>query len=424
MVLRGLLAGGVVGVLGHRGLSILWAPLAAVLAAALGTFVLAARGAPFSLPALALAAICAAGAHLASRRGFRIVVESSLVLFVVLSHLWLCGLLPGVYRQAVPRIDAKIDREPAPETYEFDGRVYLRTYYLMKQGMPFYQAFGTAHAGDRRHDGPPAQKLNYREPLLYEIWRWLPGHTGESLRVWFVVYSIAVLLAAYALARTFVGPGPALLSPILLSGYFTAATWSTWFLFSELWSGGAAVIALLALVRGRWWMGGLLVTATIALRELMIFLIPAYAVAWLLDGKRRETRLALAAALVAPALALGIHWLVAPGALIHSGGDLSPWMQGGLQTLMAALAFSSDFIANGHAVLLAAPVAALVGASLARPRWRAGLLLTAIVLPLIGLYAVSAGEYGYYWGAILQPIVIAVAPLSLQRFDPAETRSD
>jgi hypothetical protein len=67
--------------------------------------------------------------------------------------------------------------------------------------------------------------------------------------------------------------------------------------------------------------------------------------------------------------------------------------------------------------------AAIVAAALARPRWRAGALICATVLPILFLLSISAGEWHYYWGAFYTPLAVAVAPGLFGRILPPWPRS-
>ncbi len=82
--------------------------------------------------------------------------------------------------------------------------------------------------------------------------------------------------------------------------------------------------------------------------------------------------------------------------------------------------FSGGFIFDPAARVLAwAPPVALVASLLIRPWWRAAFFLTAIVAAHVGLTAFSGGDYGYYWGAILQPLALALAPAMVRPLAPA-----
>lgn len=423
-ILRGILTGGVVGLSCRPGSSLPAGMGMALLAILMGEATFALVPMPFNpvrtTVTLALAIASAAAVLGAARANRAAIAASALLLVTLIGHLWISGTLPGPYRASRDRLLSTLGHEPVAGRYRFDGDIYLRTYFMMKRGEPFYRSFATACAEDARNLGVPRGKLNYREPFLFELWRWLPGRDGVALRDWFLAFVAVVMVCGYTLARTWVGPGPALLAPIALGGYFATAAWSGWLLFAEFWAGGVAVMAALALLRRRWWAGAALITVAVAFRELMVFLIPAYAVAWGLCRDRRPRWTTLAAGIALPLIPLALHLVAAPSAPGAGGWDLSAWLHGGFDQLVESLRFSSNFVPLGSGMLPWAPVAALAGAAFARPAWRAGLLIAALALALTGLFCFSAGEYGFYWGAILQPLALAVAPLAARRADPAE----
>jgi len=144
----------------------------------------------------------------------------------------------------------------------------------------------------------------------------------------------------------------------------------------------------------------------------MIYLIPVMAIGWLLYPQRRKVWLPMAAAVVLPALVLGYHFAGAPGAWgLGAGGGASAWLKGGLKALVAAMRFSDKYIVLGKLMMPALPILALVGAVQASGWWRKALLVSAVVIPTIALAMLGNGVYGYYWGAIVQPIELSMVPL-------------
>jgi hypothetical protein len=422
---RGILTGGIVGLTCRRESPLIAGAATALVAALLGELVFALVPMPFlltrTLITLILCVGSAVGAMLLARRGRTSGAALGLLLVALVAHLWISGALPGIYRGSTDRLLSTLRHEPVAGRYDFDGDIYLRTYFMMKRGEPFYPSFATACAEDARELGAPRGKLNYREPFLFELWRRLPGRDGVDLRNWFLAFVAVVMVCGYHLARTFVGAGPALLAPLTLGGYFATAAWSGWFLFAEFWAGGVAVMAALALVRGRWLTGAILIAVAVAFRELMVYLVPAFVAGWALCRRPRPRWTALAAGLTLPVLPLALHLVAAPSAPGAPAFDLSAWLHGGFGQLVETLRFSSNFVPLGPSLLPWAPVPALVGAALVRPGWRAGFLLTALGLAVLGLFSFSAGRYGLYWGAILQPLALAVAPLAASRMVPAES---
>ncbi|MEI6726289.1 MAG: hypothetical protein WCN81_08725 [Actinomycetes bacterium] len=346
---------------------------------------------------------------------------------VLLIAVWFSGFLPGTLHGEPARArDASLAQAPQPEKYAFDGAGYVRTYYLMKQGVGYYDAFAEAQIEDSRHDATVLKSpFNYREPLVFEIWRALPGSDGSDLFAWFVVWSLATMVAAYLLAAQLTEPGAALLAPIALVAYFFFFWWSgTWFTFTEVWASGFAVAAVAALARRQRVASLVLLTLSVASREFMIVLIPAWLVAWWLwaGGPRRASWWFPVAAVAAPAAALGIHLLLVPP-LAPGGGGLAAWLHGGPSPLIAALRFGWPYVPGAKWVPLAVAAAAVASAALARPRWRTAALLAATVLPTIFLIALSLGQWGDYWGAFYTPLAVGVAAGLLGRVLPPPRES-
>lgn len=423
-----LVAGCVVGLLG-AGLERGWMIAACSAAAAcLGLAAFAALGpARFSAFGFAAATLVAAGAGLTvaalarTRRAF--LAETVAVAVVLLVALWFAGVLPGpLAGNPASQRHAALAEAPQPEHYTFDGKLFLRTYLLMKGGEGYYQAFGQAIAEDSRHDDAfLTSPFNYREPLLFEIWRVLPGSDGNALFAWFVIWSLATMIAAYLLASRLVEPGVALLAPVALTAFYYYFWWAgLWFMIVELWAAGLAVIAVAALVRERRIASIIALTAAVATREFMVLLIPAWVIAWWLSGRgeHKRTWWLPVLAIAGPAAVLAAHLLAIPR-LAPGGSGATAWLHGGPERAVAALRFGWNSSVSFDWAPLALAAAALAAAALARPRWRTGALLAVTVIPTLFLSTISGGEPWRYWGAFYTPLAVAIAPGILGRLMPA-----
>ena len=378
-------------------------------------------GAGLALGLLCAAAVALGLGALASVR-WRPAAELAALCAVLLVALWFAGVLPGPLSGA-PREarSSELAAEPQPEQYGFDGLDYLRTYYLMKQGAGYYDAFKQAQTEDSRHDGTfLTSPFNYREPFLFEVWRVLPGSGGDDLLDWFVVWSLVALVAAYLLASSLTEPGPALLAPIVLIPFLFFLWWAgTWFAFAEAWAAPFAIGAVACLLR-RWRIAGLiLLVAAVATREFMVLLVPAWLLAWWFAdrGRLRSTWWVPAVAVAGPAVVLGAHLLAVPQ-LAPGGSGVRGWLHGGPSRLLAALRYGWELMPGKSWAPLVAAAAAIAAAALALPRWRMAALLAATVLPTLFLTVASASEWDYYWGAFYMPLAVAVAPGVLGRLLP------
>jgi hypothetical protein len=431
LILRAVAAGCVVGV-GFMSARRWWAPAAVAglsCAAGLGLLVWLAPPQldPAKLVTHSLAGLLVSGtlasvlAAVGSRS--RLAVQVLALAVVLLMALVFAGALPGVAKVAKRAERAsRLNVHPAPEKYAMDGWSFLRTYDLMKQGWGYYSAFAQGITDDSRHDETYiVSPYNYREPFVFYLWRALPGDSGRALWGWFVLYALLVMVSSYVLASTFVQPAVALLAPITLVGYYTFFFWaSTWFALTEVWAAGFGVAAVMCLVRG-WRVPSLiLLVAAVAAREFMLLLVAAWLVAWWLSGRRRQNAWFAVLAVLGPTLVLGAHLLAAPHTSGGSG-EVSHWLHGGPDRLVAALRFGYRAVPAGSLISLGIAAAAVAGAALVRPRWKAGALVSATLLPTAMLLAVSAGEWHYYWGAFYTPLAISLAPLLAVRAMPSLT---
>ena len=361
---------------------------------------------------LVLAVVVALAVQELSRRiGTRWAASVALVL-VAVGLSWQIGLLPGPFAAPQRQFLVGVSQEPVAEHYDFDGKLFLKTMFLVKTGVPYYSAFQRAYVQDSRLTSTPPLKFNYREPWPARFVALLPGNPGIDAWLVFLALVAASGVGAYVLASKFVTSGVALLGSMLLASYFAFPLATKWFPLIEFWAGALAVWVIAALVRERWWLAAAFLTVAVAMRELMIYLIPVMAIGWLLYPQRRKVWLPMAAAIVLPALVLGYHFAVAPGAWgLGAGGGASAWLKGGLKALVAAMRFSDKYIVLGKLMMPALPILALVGAVQASGWWRKALLVSAVVIPTIALAMLGNGVYGYYWGAIVQPIELSMVPL-------------
>lgn len=311
--------------------------------------------------------------------------------------------------------------QPQPQQYVFDGFVYLRTLDLMKDGTPYYTAFTAAVEGQvGLGPNPLPSPLNFREPLLFHLWEVLPGDLPVDLLGWFVAFALIMQLSAWFVARSLAPPGLALIAPVLLLPYLSFfMRHNVWFTMMEIWAVGFVLAGLAFLLRGRWFLSLALLLAGIATRELMILAVPGWLVAWWLWSRPgRRPLWAPPVIVLGPALILGVHWWAAP-ATGGPGSSSSRWLTGpDLDRFQDALTFAWTPMIGGTALAFAIPIAALTG-PLIRHRARDALPLTCLVaFPLLFLACFSSGPAGAYWGAILVPLTIAIAPSILTSVYP------
>ncbi|MEA5153638.1 hypothetical protein [Raineyella sp.] len=441
--IRGLFVGLVVGVTADRALRAPWAVLAGCIASLITGAVSARRVHLDTSVLLAGAFTVVTGIVVvwALTRLSRKVKTSTLGLgslgVVLVSAIALAGWTPW---RPSDEVAAKrfvdLASQPVPLHYAFDGWTYLRARDLMIQGQPFYSAITQALRDDSpAHRTIVESPFNIRQPLLFELWRILPGELPYHLLGWFIAFSLLAIAGAYLLARTFVEPGPALVAPILMTSWLYFFWWSSsygegpWFTMMEVWAGFVAIFALALLLRRRWLASLVLLWCAVATREFMVLLIPAWLVAWFVGQRpvgRRRTWWVPVGAVVVPVLVLLLHMWLASGFLERTPSStlgLAHWLHGGPATLQRALQFGWYHVQFRTYVVPALSVLALAGALTLRQAWHRATLTVTLVLMLFFLFRFSHGEWAYYWGGIFTPIVVSLVPLVVSRWLPSRDRS-
>jgi len=431
LAFRGVAAGLVVGLLGRNVIVPRLRALLAFVAVLLGGVVLVAIapgavGIGGLLGAILLAPGLAVAVPMASPLGSW-VPEAVALTAIMLMSLWLAGFLPGPL-QGKPAQQQRhtLDVATNATSYSFDGVDFARTYALMKGGMGYYQAFDKAVTADSRHGpGYIRNPFNYREPLLFEIWRILPGSNANDLLRWFMLWGLGLMLASYALARNLAEPGVALLAPIGIATYLTTFWWGgSWFLVTELWASLFVVAAVWALVTRRWAASLVLLLLAAATREFTIVLVPAWLVTWwfgALEQDRRQTWWFPATATLLPAIPIVIHVFAAPRLGPGTLGGVTQWFHGGFDILFQVLLFGWGSMTGTSIAGLMFVAAALTAIGLAQPTWKRAALTAAVAAPILYLLFFSAGYWHYYWGAAFTPLFVAIAPGVLGSLFPPST---
>jgi dolichol-phosphate mannosyltransferase len=419
MPARGLIAGAVVALaFDHKGKPWPVAALAAI-AAMLGVLVLGAVEPVAAVLGVACAAAAGAGGVLAVRRGARRALAFAALLLILGTYLWTLGVIPGPNSEPMTAFkNATIAPEPVDEQYASDGFIYLKAFHLMEAGVPYYDAMKTALVSDARIDRAPTSAFNYRPPLPFYLWMLFPGAGGIAVWNGLVILTLAAAISALFVGSRLAGEGAALLGPALLLSYFahplaapgveSVAVW-TWFSFPEYWAGGLLVIVAAAVLADRWKAAAVWFTLAVATNFLTLALGPALFAAWVARRGWTNERAALAIGVLGPVAVIGTHlmWAPASGA---STMDLTAWTNGGWSRLTDALAFSGDYFPGGSAPLLWVPLLGFAGGLWARGLHRKVFVIGATLSATLFLLIVSSGEWGYYWGVVWQPLMIALVP--------------
>ncbi|MHB8842536.1 MAG: hypothetical protein ACYC56_12260, partial [Candidatus Aquicultor sp.] len=163
------------------------------------------------------------------------------ILAVIIINLF--GVVQTASNPPCSHITEKISNVSLSEQTQFDGALYLKVFFLMKQGLSYYDALPVACEQDVRMGHAPASVLSWRLPTTFEIWQMLPAN-GVYIQFLFVVMSALSLIAAFFFASRYLKPVAALSAPIIIMPYLVKGAATLWFPFLEFWGLFLAIIAM------------------------------------------------------------------------------------------------------------------------------------------------------------------------------------
>lgn len=126
--------------------------------------------------------------------------------------------------------------EPANGGYRSDESIFLKTFYLMKQGNSYYSSFKYASENGSRKINLTHDASLWRFPTIFYVWS-LTSHEGFQIFNLFWTLVLISLILIYLILRKFVGSLIAIAGPTLLVPYFADVfAYRTSFLFTEWWA--------------------------------------------------------------------------------------------------------------------------------------------------------------------------------------------
>ncbi|MBI2863865.1 MAG: hypothetical protein HYX94_04810 [Chloroflexi bacterium] len=351
------------------------------------------------------------GARAFQRWGFRstaVVLAMVLALFLATTHA------ESSYMTALAA------KEPPDKAYTVDGALYLKTFYLMKQGEGFYDAFRIAFKQDRDTDIPgtpdhPAQYFNYRLPTLHQLWAWTLPAKGDYILSLLILLETVALLSAFLMVHKWTGGPIALLAPILLAPHYSlfAREWA--FDFSELWSALLLVIVGLLFVSGRRVYAVVVVTLVLAIRELFFFAPLAGMAASFLSGRGRHVILWLAPIAVFFGLEAYQYSQIAPYLTVAGERTFTDWLlEGGASYAVNTVRFATSGVSTNDVIAGALLVLAIAGLFSVPTREHKAFFGVLLVTPLLSFFFIGhAGGMGNaYWGFVYSSTLLILVPMS------------
>jgi len=298
--------------------------------------------------------------------------------------------------------------------------------------LPYYEAYIRVYRADplgefRLPNGVPG----YRLPTLFYLWLLLPAD-GTAIPWLFLVFATLAVGSAFAIGAQLGPPRLGVLGALMVATAYLSIATSSFVVFVDGWA-MALTLAGIALFIGSvrrtsakllWAAMGVMLLAAV-FREILIYpmLLAAASVLLLPSGQRLK-------ALRPWLLGLGIFGVIyAAHALAIDGrvdqtGTVGFWIRGGFAHLVATLRFFEQLFAGAPWFVPLLVLAGLAGAVTLLPSQRrlGAFLVAAVAVPHVAFLFLGGtgrdlitGSVGGYWGMLVVPIALALAPVAIGR---------
>lgn len=206
-------------------------------------------------------------------------IPVTLLLFLTIGYLVIALTKGGQVR-------ARVSQEPIYGSYTTDMMGYLKTYYLIKKGMPFYQAYALGEIGGAA-GGYPGEIWGWKTPFLFYLWKIFPGKDGRSIYWFFTCLVLLIPLTSYLIAKELVGQKLAYLSSLLVWPYFLLPLKEITFIQVEWWALTLFLLGFYFLLKEKVIWTTLFFSFTLFARELFAVHLLSLLIVLLITKKRK-----------------------------------------------------------------------------------------------------------------------------------------
>jgi len=205
--------------------------------------------------------------------------------FLLAVFLILCLIFANLITNTFYSLDLS---EPKDNMYTTDEKIYLKSFYLQKQGLSYYQAQLLAVEKEEGNITLDTNVFAWRLPTIFFIWKIFAVDGYQIVRLfWFLTFiSFACI---FFINKKFTNLLFAFLGPILLLPYFyDALTYQTSFLLTEWWAWFVLIFALFLFIYRRFFLAWPFFLLSCLIREQMIIPIVAFFILSLFFKKHRR----------------------------------------------------------------------------------------------------------------------------------------
>lgn len=314
--------------------------------------------------------------------------------------------------------------QPTTPPFMTDMFVYLTTIRDYKITGDYYQAF--AHSLQEFSPNYGTGKLageiwGWKQPLIFTVWKILPGNATTIQWLGVIVFSLALLLS-YKIARVFLPIPQALIAPFLIWPYLHYPLTEMTLLQVEWWGLAVFVFGLMGYLAKRFWWAGIAFALSLAIREL--FAIPILGLVVLLLFQRR-LKAALILSLPTALFFLPYYFFYHLSNVFNyeafdlfSPASLRQGVQNGWQFVQTTLAYGSWnyalWMVRPFLLLLAANTLGIGLILIARwqQRWQLTSLLVSFLLFFLLSFKLGIMDVWHdYWGIYYIPLLLISTPI-------------
>jgi hypothetical protein len=333
---------------------------------------------------------------------------------------------------------ASISSEPPDLSYAYDPVFNVKTYYMMRRGRGFYDAYLYAQSRDARKASPRdwvngrpkwGSAVMMREPAAFFLWRVVGAGSIDAVIALSIAACVALLASAFMALRRLASTRALFVVAMLYPGLMLHTVWLNIF-FPDWWAALCILGSVLLLIGRRYLAAGAAAFLAIVFRETAgawaLVLLASSAFLWLRgDAQWRGRTIGYAARLLGGMAAFGLHYVVGQQYFPASPPktfNLAAWLGSnagnGLDwKLMSATSYlMQPYGLYAVPTLLMLP-AASAGFWLALPDKSLERLALTIYPTMMLLYFLTIGATSQYWGQIVMPIGIIGTGLLLARAD-------
>lgn len=331
-----------------------------------------------------------------------------------------------------PTVNDWLSAKPALGATPGDRDYFLRVFYDMHDGVPYYEAYIKVYRADplgefRLPNGVPG----YRLPTLFYLWLLLPAD-GAAIPWLFLVFATLAVGSAFAIGAQLGPPRLAVLGALMVATAYLSIATSSFVVFVDGWAMALTLAGLalfIASVRSAstklLWVAMFVLLLAAVFREILIYpmLLAAASVVMLPMGQRLKQLWPWLAGFGIFGVIYAAHAL-AIGGRVDQAGTVGFWLHGGLAHMAATLRFFEQLFAGSPWFVPMLVLAGLAGAVTMVPsQKRLGLfLVAAIAVPHVAFLFFGGtgrdlitGSVGGYWGMLVVPIALALSPVAIGR---------